>query len=58
MFDKFYRVTSGAMYATSGYGIGLYYVQSVVKRHGGSVMLDSASERGTLFTIKLPRYGK
>ena len=58
VFDKFYRVTSGDRYATSGYGIGLYYVQSVVKRHGGSVMLDSASERGTLFTIKLPRYGK
>ena len=35
IFDKFYRVTSGDRYATSGYGIGLYYVQSVVKRHGG-----------------------
>ena len=58
IFDKFYRVTSGDRYATSGYGIGLYYVQSVVKRHGGSVSLDSALGRGTLFTLKLPRYGK
>ena len=58
IFDKFYRVTSGDRYATSGYGIGLYYVQSVVKRHGGSVLLDSAPGRGTLFTLKLPRYGK
>lgn len=58
VFDKFYRVTSGDRYATSGYGIGLYYVQSVVKRHGGSVTLVSASGEGSMFTLKLPRYGK
>lgn len=58
IFDKFYRVTSGDKYATSGYGIGLYYVQSVVKRHGGSVGLVSASGEGSMFTLKLPRYGR
>lgn len=58
IFDKFYRITTGDRYATSGYGIGLYYVQSVVRRHGGSIALDSAPGRGTLFTLKLPRYGK
>lgn len=58
IFDKFYRITTGDRYATSGYGIGLYYVQSVVRRHGGSIALDSEPGRGTLFTLKLPRYGK
>jgi signal transduction histidine kinase len=58
VFDKFYRVTSGDKNATTNYSIGLYDVQSVVKRHGGNVTLDSAHGRGTLFTLKLPRYGK
>lgn len=58
IFDKFYRITSGDKYSTSGYGIGLYYVHSVMSRHGGSVTLDSEPGRGTLFTLKFPRYGK
>lgn len=58
IFKKFYRITHDNRYDTSGYGIGLYLVHSVVKRHGGSVVLDSTVGRGSLFTIKLPRYGK
>lgn len=58
IFKKFYRITPDNRYTTSGYGIGLYFVHSVVKRHGGVVELDSALGRGSMFTIKLPRYGK
>ena len=58
IFEKFYRITSDNRYTTSGYGIGLYFVRGVVKRHGGRVELDSVLGRGSLFTIKLPRYGK
>ena len=58
IFEKFYRITSDNRYTTSGYGIGLYFVRSVAKRHGGRVELDSTLGRGSLFTIKLPRYGK
>lgn len=58
IFDKFYRVVSGDKYSTSGYGIGLYYVQSIVTRHNGSIDVVSTLGKGACFTIKLPRYGK
>jgi signal transduction histidine kinase len=58
IFDKFYRITSGDRYSTSGYGIGLYYVRSIVERHGGCVTLNSALGKGSCFTLKLMRYGK
>lgn len=58
IFDKFYRITTGDKYSTSGYGIGLYFVRSVVERHGGSVSLTSTLGEGSCFTLKLLRYGK
>lgn len=58
IFDKFYRVVSGDKYSTSGYGIGLYYVHSIVTRHNGSINVASSLGEGACFTIKLPRYGK
>lgn len=58
IFKKFYRAKSTEGYATSGYGIGLYYTKGVVKRHGGTIDLSSAPGRGTSFTVRVPRYGK
>lgn len=58
IFKKFYRAKAAEGYATSGYGIGLYYSKGVVKRHGGTISLSSALGRGTRFIIRLSRYGK
>lgn len=58
IFDKFYRVSMGNRHDTKGYGLGLYYVKSIVESHGGSIDLTSTLGRGSLFRIKLPRYGK
>ncbi|GEJ55541.1 sensor histidine kinase [Anaeromyxobacter diazotrophicus] len=38
-----------------GLGLGLYIVSQVVKAHGGSIAVDSTAERGTSFTVTLPR---
>jgi signal transduction histidine kinase len=37
-----------------GWGLGLPYVQNVVESHGGTVVIDSDSERGTTFTVSIP----
>ena len=58
IFDKFYRVSMGNRHDTKGYGLGLYYVKSIVESHGGSIDLTSSLGSGSLFRIKLPRYGK
>jgi signal transduction histidine kinase len=36
-------------------GMGLYIVSEVVKAHGGKVEVESSRERGTTFTVRLPR---
>lgn len=58
IFNKFYRITHENRYSSSGYGLGLYYVQNIVRRHHGSIAVESTRGEGTRFTIKLPRYGK
>lgn len=37
-----------------GWGLGLPYVQNVVEGHGGTVVIDSDTERGTTFTVSMP----
>lgn len=54
IFDKFYRVTAGNQYTTKGYGLGLYYVKTMVEKHGGSISVDSTLAKGSTFTIKIP----
>jgi PAS domain S-box-containing protein len=40
---------------SAGTGIGLYIAGQVVRRHGGSVTVESSLGRGAVFTITLPR---
>jgi signal transduction histidine kinase len=37
-----------------GTGLGLATVYAVVKKHGGSITVDSAPGMGTIFTLTLP----
>jgi PAS domain S-box-containing protein len=36
-------------------GLGLYIVQQIVLSHGGTLGVDSSEEKGTTFTVRLPR---
>ena len=58
IFEKFYRVPSGDVQRTRGYGLGLYYARRVAERHGGSITARSRVGRGTVITVILPDDGK
>lgn len=54
LFDKFYRVPQGNKHNTKGYGIGLFYVKTIIEKHGGGVSVSSEEGKGSLFKIQIP----
>lgn len=53
IFDKFYRIPSVRQSPVKGYGIGLFYVKTMVEKHGGSVTVECETGKGTCFIITL-----
>ncbi len=56
IFDQFYRVPTGNLHDVKGFGLGLNYVQDIIKKLNGTVKVSSEKDRGTTFEISLPLY--
>ncbi len=54
IFDRFYQSESNSIEGYYGSGIGLAFVQSLVKLHRGKIFVKSKSGVGTIFKIDLP----
>jgi|GEM_PF-3949683 len=54
IFDNFFRAPSLAKHPSTGSGIGLAYVKSVLQNMNGDISVESEEGVGTTMTIKLP----
>ena len=56
MFDKYYRGGQEDTHRVKGYGLGLSYVQHIVRGHKGRIKVDSVLDKGTTISLSLRAY--
>ncbi len=54
VFERFYKVDKSRSAAKNSTGIGLYIVKTVIKAHGGTIMVSSKENEFTSFKVILP----
>lgn len=55
VFEAFHRLDPSRSRETGGVGLGLSVVRSIVRGHGGEIMLANRAEGGLRATVTLPR---
>jgi two-component system, LuxR family, sensor kinase FixL len=54
LFERYYRLVDEKHKKYAGLGIGLYIASEIVKRHGGTMWVESAAGEGAIFSFTLP----
>ena len=54
IFDQFYRVDRSLDSPVGGIGVGLFIANSLVRAHGGSIVVATTSGHGSTFTLSFP----
>lgn len=55
VFSRFYRVDDARNRETGGVGLGLNIADYIVKKHNGKIKIDSIPNKGSTFSIVLPK---
>jgi len=56
IFDEFFRVKTQETRKVTGAGLGLSLVKKIVEAHKGRIKVTSEPEKGTTFTVVLPKH--
>ncbi|NCD71196.1 PAS domain-containing sensor histidine kinase [Mucilaginibacter agri] len=54
IFNRFYRVEGRNEQTFSGFGIGLYVAAEIIRRHKGTIWVDSEKGKESFFSFELP----
>jgi two-component system phosphate regulon sensor histidine kinase PhoR len=54
IFEKYYRVPTGDIHDTNGFGLGLYHVKNIVKKMKGKIKVRSSNDKGSTFSLEFP----
>ena len=57
IFDRFYRSGDEMTRTGQGTGLGLPICYGIVEKMGGKITVESEIEKGTTFTVSIPREG-
>jgi signal transduction histidine kinase len=58
IFERFYRVQGKDENTFPGFGIGLFVVQEIIKRHNGKTWLESQKNKGSTFYFSIPLHSQ